>query len=73
MITIDYVTLGIASGTYTTAQGHSFDFRAYPNEDGGWEYDHIDTDITEQDFYQLHDELSTTQSELNSKLLEAAE
>ena len=73
MITIDYVTLGVVSGTYTNVQNNSFDFRAYPNEDGGWEYDHIDTDITEQDFYQLHDELSTTQSELNSKLLEASE
>lgn len=72
MITIDYVSFGVACGTYTTAQGHSFDFRAYPNEDGGWEYEHIDTDITPQEFYQLHDELITTQSRLNSELLEAA-
>ena len=67
MIIIDYVSFGVVSGTYTNVQNNSFDFRAYPNEDGGWEYEHIDTDITEQDFYQLHDELSTTQ------FLEAAE
>jgi hypothetical protein len=73
MITIDYVSFGVACGTYTNVLNNSFDFRAYPNEDGGWEYEHIDTDITEQDFYQLHDELLATQPKLNSTLLEAAE
>ena len=72
MIDIYHKDTDSCRGIYTNAQGEEFDFHAYPNEDGGWEYWHFD-EMSADEFYALHDELLETQQDLNHLLLQEAQ